>query len=100
MNARKIFGDILNQVEASKLNYFISKTPFSANISLKCSFVQFHDKPDPEQVQLGQHCDAEATVKSEVIIDTSDNCDKLEKELVNLKKNQLKTRQLCSVMRF
>ena len=41
--------------------------------------------PDPEQVQLGQHCDAEATVKSEVIIATSDNCDKLEKETVKLK---------------
>ena len=57
MAAKKIFKNILNQVQASQLNYLISKTPFSANISLKCSFVQMHGQSFPEKV----HHDGEAT---------------------------------------
>ena len=77
------FNDILKQVEASQLNYLISKTPFSANISLKCSFTQMYTKPlsKPDQEKLGQHFDANATVKNE----KSDLQDKLEKEVLQLK---------------
>ena len=38
MDSYKIFNCLLTQIENSRLNYAISKTPFSATISLKCSF--------------------------------------------------------------
>jgi len=83
MNAKLTFNDILKQVEGSKLNYLISKTPFSANISLKCSFAQNHAKPG--QAHIDQHLDAKATVKSEDTKESFDHHDKLVKEVLKLK---------------
>lgn len=40
MDANTIFKTILQQIESSSLNYSLSKTPFSASISLKSSFVK------------------------------------------------------------
>ena len=40
MDANLVFKTILQQVEASQLNYSLSKTPFSATISLKSSFIK------------------------------------------------------------
>ena len=40
MDANKMFNCLLSEIENSGLNYFVSKTPFSANISLKSSFAK------------------------------------------------------------
>ena len=40
MTAEKRFEHLLKSIEESNLNYSIQKTPFSATISLKCSFVK------------------------------------------------------------
>ena len=40
MDAKKVFQTILRNIESCGLNYSLSKTPFSASISLKCSFIQ------------------------------------------------------------
>ena len=40
MDASQVFNNLLKGIENSKLNYFMSKTPFSATISLKSSFVK------------------------------------------------------------
>ena len=40
ITAKQIFNDILQHIETSELNYFVSKTPYSATISLKCSLVK------------------------------------------------------------
>ena len=39
MEAKKIFTDILLYIESSRLNFSLLRTPFSATISLKKSFV-------------------------------------------------------------
>ena len=39
MEANKIFNDILHYVENSRLNFSMSRTPFSATILLKRSFI-------------------------------------------------------------
>ena len=43
MEASQRFKNLLHQIENSKLNYVITKTPFSANISVKRSLIKFHD---------------------------------------------------------
>ena len=43
MDASTIFKQLINMIENSKLNYVINKTPFSANISIKRSFIKYFD---------------------------------------------------------
>ena len=43
MEASKLFCDLINKIENCGLNYKIIKTPFSANISIKSSFVKYND---------------------------------------------------------
>ena len=74
MDAYRQFKQLLNQIEDSKLNYVISKTPFSANISVKASFVQFHIVVDSEK---------EVNVKEEVKTDKSVEANS---KLVNISK--------------
>ena len=45
-----MFDFILNQVDKSGLNFVVSKTPFSATISLKCSFAKRFQNSEPEKV--------------------------------------------------
>ena len=45
MDASRIFNDLLNQVESSGLNYIINRTPFSANISIKRTFIKLFNSP-------------------------------------------------------
>ena len=40
MDAKKMFNFLIKKIEKSELNYAISRTPFSASISLKKSFVK------------------------------------------------------------
>ena len=53
MDAKQIFDCILSQIETSCLNYAVSKTPYSATISLKCSFAKrfHHSETDLEKQQ-------------------------------------------------
>ena len=49
MDARKVYDDVINFVEKSCLNYSILRTPFSAKISIKSSFIKrFNDVPDSD----------------------------------------------------
>ena len=57
MNAKIIFENILQQVETSDLNFAVSRTPFSATISLKCSFIKKYEKAAPETVKHHENCD-------------------------------------------
>ena len=41
MEASRVFNDLIYKIEKSQLNYKISKTPFSANVSIKSSFVKY-----------------------------------------------------------
>ena len=43
MEAHAVFQDVLRRIENSNLNYSLSKTPFSASISLKCSLVKRYE---------------------------------------------------------
>ena len=43
MDAPKIFNELIHNIENPKLNYIISKTPFSAQISIKRSFIKSFD---------------------------------------------------------
>ena len=43
MDVSTVFQNVLHAIENSKLNYVITKTPFSASIALKRSFVKFYD---------------------------------------------------------
>ena len=43
MDASTIFNQLINKIENSKLNYVINKTQFSANISIKRSFIKYFD---------------------------------------------------------
>ena len=52
MDASQRFRELLNQVENSNLNYVISKTPFSANISVKRSLSKFHHDKSPKKEDL------------------------------------------------
>ena len=49
MDVSTVFKEVLHAVENSMLNYQITKTPFSANIAIKRSFVKFHgETPETE----------------------------------------------------
>ena len=46
MDVTQVFNELITKVEKSNLNYIIhNKTPFSAQISIKRSFVNFFDAP-------------------------------------------------------
>ena len=50
MHANQIFNKLLRNIEHSNLNYSISKTPFSATISLKCSLVKRYSEEKSEVI--------------------------------------------------
>ena len=45
MDATKIYNDLISEIEKSSLNYVMTKTPFSAQISLKRSLIKYFDSP-------------------------------------------------------
>ena len=85
MNATDIFKEILQRVETSELNYAVSKTPFSATISLKCSFAKRYQNPSSAQSNKTIRCKnnvSDTIVKSE---DPNISAEKFEKEIKTLK---------------
>ena len=49
MEPNKIFNDVLKTIETSNLNYSMTKTPFSAMVSIKSSFVNRFGVPQVEK---------------------------------------------------
>ena len=102
MDANTIFNTIMLQIESSNLNYSITKTPFSASISIKASFVkrfqnceerkgqgmtqmikkELQSEKNNEELKLvlSQNSNIEASLKSEQL-----KVEVLESELNNLK---------------
>ena len=66
MEAKKSFEEILQHVESSQLNYHISKTPFSATISLKSSFTKLWNTAVKSDKDLLEDSEQETKVKKEV----------------------------------
>ena len=58
MEAKAIFDFILKQVETSPLNFAVSKTPFLASISLKCSFATRFKSSGTENAGEISNCDS------------------------------------------
>ena len=54
MDASTTFYNLINMIETSKLNYVISKTPFSAQISIKRSFIK--NFKEPSDLQTTKMC--------------------------------------------
>ena len=53
MTAIEKFETLLKNVQESNLNYSVQKTPFSAVISLKCSFIKrFSEVPNSKDEQF------------------------------------------------
>ena len=52
MAASKKFKELLDKIENSNLNYVISKTPFSATISVKSSFVKYHEDSSEKEINV------------------------------------------------
>ena len=50
MAAYRVFNEVLNKIEASQLNYVITKTPFSANIVMKSSFIKYFDEATSAEI--------------------------------------------------
>ena len=77
MEAKKMFNFLLKQIEKSELNYAISRTPFSASISLKSSFVKKLSSSNGQCAQLD--------IKDEPKVRTSETIE-LQAEVQNLLK--------------
>ena len=86
MDTTKVFNEVIKQVEDSKLNYVIQKTPFSAQISIKRSLIKFHGNP-PSHNQGNTNVKIEFSYVTEVsklrngLAAASDKIDKLEETL-------------------
>ena len=89
MEASKIFNNILNSVETSPLNYWISKTPFSATISLKSSIAtRYKNISFQESDCLGKSM--KMTGSENTIIDENN---KLKAQIARLEKETLETQK-------
>ena len=67
MEASKSFKELMDQIEDSKLNYVIFKTPFSANISVKRSFIKYHDEPSQKETEVKEENET-PTSKNEILL--------------------------------
>ena len=71
MDANQIFNSLINQIENSKLNYSVTKTPFSATISLKCSFIKrfINSATNEENIKLETTFNAKKDDESGIAIE-------------------------------
>ena len=51
MDAKQTFNFLLNQIETSELNYAVTKTPFSASVSLKSTFAKRYQHSSVEKLR-------------------------------------------------
>ena len=86
MTAANRFENLSKTIEESNLNYSIHKTPFSATISLKCSFVKrfsnIHDDSSNKSHQFQQNSDGTEKLEFEQLKKEND---KFKKELSELR---------------
>ena len=80
MAAKTIFNDLLKSIEDSNLNYVMSKTPFSAAISIKSSFIK----------RFGS---VESDVKNFDKVKKEQNADDLEGKLAIIEDENLKLKE-------
>ena len=50
MAAHIVFNEVLSEIEASQLNYVITKTPLSASVAIKSSFIKYFDQPTSAEI--------------------------------------------------
>ena len=70
MEATKVFQSILGSIESSNLNYSLSKTPFSASISLKCSFInryQYQEVPQVTNYDITKNLTAKSSDQDDTV---------------------------------
>ena len=86
MTAANRFENLLKTIAESNLNYSIHKTPFSATISLKCSFVKRFSNIYDDSSTKSQQCqqNSEGTEKLEFEKLKEEN-DAFKKELSELR---------------
>ena len=82
MNANRIFNDLLKCIENSNLNYSLIKTPFSATINLKSSFIKRFGNSGENKVNSEPKLKSvnEENLEAE-IMKLKENVKKLEKEV-------------------
>ena len=83
MDANIIFNHLLNQIEKSQLNFSITKTPFSATISLKSSFIKRFNSSVINQEEVKQKASVD-DVDDNIINDLKSENKKMKTELKNL----------------
>ena len=72
MTATKRFENLLKTIEDSNLNYSIHNTPFSATISLKCSFVKRFSDSSTKSVQFRQNIEVTEQLEFEKLKEQND----------------------------
>ena len=80
MDAAQTFMQVLRGIEDSKLNYSMSRTPFSATISLKCSFLKRFVNTSKNSDGIELQADEKA---KEVMCEN----DEIKEEIMSLKKS-------------
>ena len=80
MDAAQTFMQVLRGIEDSKLNYSMSRTPFSATISLKCSFLKRFVNTSKNSDGIELQADEKA---KEVMCEK----DEIKEEIMSLKKS-------------
>ena len=63
MDARRVYNDVINFVEKSCLNYSILRTPFSAKISIKSSFIKTFNAVPDRNLNVAVHREEETNSK-------------------------------------
>ena len=83
-----VFSELITKIETSKLNYMISKTPFSARISIKSSFIKYNVSPLPSETVVKKETEDFKTCEMKNIVDSqSDLKTKLQNSLKQEKLN-------------
>ena len=83
MDATKKFKELLDQIESSKLNYVITKTQFSATISVKRSFVKYCEDSSEKEINVKEEDQKEKEnekLKNRLLSEHSEN-EKLQEQL-------------------
>ena len=91
MDVSRSFQEVLEKVELSNLNYTISKTPFSAHISIKRSFIKFYDQEAlPQKTKYTENVKETSNFElKEKVVKTEDLKEKLKHQLKHEQVNVL-----------
>jgi hypothetical protein len=78
MKASKAFNAVIENIEKSKLNYFIQKNRFSAQIFIKRSLIKYHEIPPSPSNEMQPNvkeetCDVPKNVKFTKSLEVANN---------------------------